>query len=586
MLLILSLFPIHSSAAEELDPLFISATRAESSRVFVPSAIGSISGETLEQKGGKLEEALRAIPGVTITQNGGPGQTRSLLLRGAKAEHTLVLVDGVAVNDPLSPSRNFDFGQIPVDQIERIEVLRGPQSVLYGSDAMGGVVQIFTKKGSESAKARLEYGSYESFKSSLSAYGFHGSYERSAGFSAADERDGNKERDGHRAFRLGGRKDYSLGENTRWGLQGNYADSKTDTDSAGGPGGDSAGTLARQSQLLFRSDLTHMDSHDFQWDGALSIQARDREDNTSGPSFFRARLWKTELRTQKKIHQHALSLGAEYQQESGRGTGLALKRKAGTLSFFAQDHLQGKELHGSLGARLDKHDRHGTASTGRASVGIWVSPESFRLKGSLGTGYKAPSLFQLFSNFGNAGLKPERSLGWDAGLELREKNWAWEFFWYQNRFRDLIDFDLANSRYKNIGLSDTRGLETSFSVQEAPWSWKNSFTTIRSRDRLTRLKLLRRPEFSFNSEVALSEETHHAAIQMQWTGPRDDSDPITFARKRMPQHVVFGLSGWWRFQTEYRFLARIENLTDRKYQETAGYGTAGRSFFVGVEGDL
>ena len=178
------------------DTLVVTATRMETPAEELPQAITVIGETELQNKGQNIGEVLRTVPGVVLSQNGGPGQPQSLFLRGAKSEHTIVIVDGIIVNDPMSPSRSFDFSQIPVGEIERIEILRGPQSVLYGSDAMGGAIQIFTKHGYNDPIIRLEYGSYDSYKAGFSAYGFNADYFQTKGFSAADKNEGNTEREG------------------------------------------------------------------------------------------------------------------------------------------------------------------------------------------------------------------------------------------------------------------------------------------------------------------------------------------------------------------------------------------------------
>lgn len=568
------LFPILSLA----EPSILVTANEDNESAYVSGAQWNGAGE-------KAETALRQS-GISFATHGGPGQTRSVFLRGARAEDTLVLLDGIPLNDPLSPSRSFDFSQVPTGDIERIEILKGPQSVLYGSDAMGGVVQFFTRRDPGRPRLRAEGGSYGSYRARASHLGFHAGYERSAGFSAADEREGNTERDAHEAWNLGGQKVTALGENTNLRLQGIFHRSKTDTDRTGGRGGDSAGTFTRNEQLLFRAEATHVENG-YQWVTAGSLFSRDRDDNTMAPAYYRSRLWKTETNVSRSFGAHTPTLGAEYYEEAGRSSEIQGRRKFRAGAAFLHDRFSSGRWEAALGGRLDFHSEHPTAANFGLGAGYWLSPNTLQARAHLGSGFKAPTLYQTYSSYGSPSLSPSRSIGGDIGLLWRGGPWEAELGYYANRFRQLIDFDVVRSRYFNIGRAQTHGMEASITRELGSFRLKNSLTTTHAVDKITGLKLLRRPAINNSLELIYDRAGRRGAtLFLRYVGKREDIHPVLYTRQMMPAFFTANLDLYYRLSSAWKITARGENLLDRHYQETSGFGTAGRSGYLGVEAEL
>lgn len=584
LLSLLSLLP-----AQAEDKVVVTATRAPSPAAELPFSVAAVSGERWEASGGNIEQALSSVPGLSFVASGATGQTRSLLIRGAKAEHTLVLIDGIPVNDPLSPSRAFDFGQIPVTEIERVEIIRGPQSVLYGSDAMGGVIHIITKTGN-GTRVRLEGGSYRTVRARVATMGFHAGYEEVRGFSAADERDGNTERDGHGAWSLGGKKQFALGDSALLRLSADYQDARTDTDRSGGRGGDSLNTRAKNSQLLFRAESEIFLPSDYNWTVAGSYIGRDRDDNTNRATgdYYKANLIKAENVLRKAFGDHGLALGLELQEEAGRSSQTTGGyRRFRSFGAFLQHQLKLGAFHSTLGARHDGHSEHESAQTYRAGLGYWLTPERFRVKGSLGTGFKAPSLYQTYSIYGSPQLRPERSVGADLGLELIGDDNRAELTAFGNRFRDQIDFNLTTSRYFNQSRAETYGLE--FSAEQAFGFFRltNSLTWLRAFDRDTRLPLLRRPLLTDTLTFGFRKGDFVGAnLHLRYVGERIDVHPTLYTRQPMPAFTTLGFDMFHYVGNGIRLSGRAENLFDRHYQETSGFGTPGFSAYAGIEADL
>lgn len=584
-----SLFLIVSFTAVADDKVVVTATRSASDPADLPFSVSVVGGERWDAAGGSVEQALSGVPGLSFVASGAAGQTRSLLLRGAKAEHTLVLVDGIPVNDPLSPSRAFDFGQIPVDDIERIEVIKGPQSVLYGSDAIGGVVQIFTRSGKDT-RVRLEGGSYRTFRARAGTLGFHAGYEEARGFSAADERDGNTERDGHGSWNLGGRKEFALGDSALLRLNAHYEDARTDTDRSGGRGGDSLNTRATNSQLLFRAESEIFLPQEYNWTIAGSYAGRDRDDNTNSVAgdYYKANLVKAESSLRKTFGAHGLTLGLEGGEEAGRSSQTTGGyRRFRSYALYLQDQLKLGAFHATLGGRYDTHSEHENAQTWRAGLGYWLSPDFLRVRGSVGTGFKAPSLYQTYSLYGSPQLKPERSLGTDLGFELTGLDWRAELTGFLNRYRDQIDFNSVTSRYFNQSRAESYGLELGAEKSFGLFRLANSATWLRAFDRDTRLPLLRRPVLTDTATLGFRKGDFVGAnLHLRYVGERVDVHPTTFTRQPMPAFTTLAFDAFHHVGHGIRAQLRAENLLDRHYQETSGFGTPGLSAYAGLEADL
>jgi len=572
------------------DKVVVTATRSEMSRDDLPFSVSSVKGEAWDSRGGNAESALSSVPGLSFTVSGGPGQTRSLLIRGAKAEHTLVLIDGIPVNDPLSPSRAFDFGQIPVDEIERIEVIKGPQSVLYGSDAIGGVVHIITKKNS-ATRLRLEGGSYGTMKARAAMLGFHAGYEKSSGFSAADVRDGNTEADGFEAWNLGGKKEFALGDAALLRLNGTFKETRTDTDRSGGRGGDSRNTSTRNGLFLFRGDWIYfIPDTGVEWNLGGSYSGHSRNDNTNTPvgDYYKADLVKVENIFRRDFGPHGLTLGIEAGSERGRSSQTSGgTRKFNGIAFYLQDQVAFGRFQTNAGARLDLHSEHESAQTYRLGIGYSMVPELLRLKGSIGTGFKAPSLYQTYSIFGSPNLRPERSVGGDFGFELTGEDWSTEVTGFLNRYRDQIDFNSVTSRFFNQSSAESYGLEWGSEKSLGFFRLSNALTWLRAFDRNSRLPLLRRPLLSDTLTFGFRKGDFVGAnLHARYVGTRTDVHPTTFTRQPMPAFLTLGFDMFHSIGGGLRVVARGENLLDRRYQETSGFGVPALSGYVGVEAEL
>jgi vitamin B12 transporter len=590
--LFLVLFPFLSLADESadektaiLEPIVVKDQKRSTEGIAVPSGKKEISGTRWRVQGETVEAAFAEVPGIAFSAAGGSGQTRSVFIRGARAEDTLVLLDGIPLNDPLSPSRSFDFSQIPT-ALEKIEILKGAQSVGYGSDALGGVI-LLTSKDSAEPQAQVEGGSYGTIKARAAHLGFRASYERSDGFSAADAKQGNTEKDGFRSYSFGGKKSYSLGTKGLLEAQGFYQYNLTETDRDGGPGGDSLGTQTKNRSLTFRLGESHDLGDGLSLQSGVSHFSKNRDDNTAGPAFYRSQQWRGETFLKKEFASHSPSAGIDFSLENGRSSDFSDRKSLQSLAGFAQWDWRKSSLEGSHGARIDFPAEHQKAVTYRSALGYWLLEDSLKLRASIGSGYKTPSLFQTYSRFGARNLKPSRSVAKDLTLEYFTGDSQTELTAFQNLYRDLIDFQSTPSpgSYRNIGRAESVGLEFGHRHQLGLLYLDTAFTWMNARDRTNGNQLRRRPNLFGSGELGFQKgDFAGAGLQMRWVGKRVDTLPIfPYSAQNMPSFSVLRFSAFHRIQEIWKVTFRIENLLNRSYQETSGFGTAERSFYLGIE---
>ena len=602
-------------------PIVVSVSRVETDASSVASAVTVVTREQIESRQlGTVLEALQSVPGVSLVRTGGPGGSTSVFLRGASSAHALVLVDGIEVNDPSAPTGGYDLATLGTDGIERIEVLRGPQSTIHGSSAMGGVVNVITRRGEGRPRmeVRAEGGAHETANGSLAVLGAGGGWSWAAtasrrttdGISAAPEDLGNEEPDGSRTTALELRVEREAGP-FRLALVGHVDDTDTDLDAAG-PTGDDPNRRLTDRETAWKAEALSGRAED-RWRSAISISYAShdraslddpdpaRADSERGA--FDGSAWKLAWVNDVEVSQTVrLVGGAETERERAATTFRSdgpfgpfeselTERTARTSGVFGELRVEpGGGLSIAAGARLDDHDRFGAVTTARLAPAVSIAATGSRLRATWGSGFRAPSLFQLFDpQFGAPDLEAERSRGWDAGIDQTLANGRARISatWFSTRFDDLIAFALEG--YRNEEEASTRGLEvdaTALLAREvrldAAYTWTRAEAESGPE---AGLPLIRRPRHQGSLDAVWSPARGpEIALGTRWVGEREDLDFAAFPaeRVRLDAYAVWRLAVAWDALESLRLFGRIENIFDTDYEEVLDFGTIGRSAYIGA----
>jgi len=610
--------------------VIVTATRVETPGREVATSVTVITAaELARSRRTSVLDALKDVIGLTVSQNGGPGATASLSIRGANNEHTLVLLDGVELNDPINPSRSYDLAHLSVTQVDRIEVLRGPQSPLYGSDAMGGVINIITRKGRGRPQLTLSgsAGTYGTVGGDIGLSGSAGRADyslglfavRTSGVSAASVRyPGNSESDGYRNFTLSGRFGYAVRKNIDLDILVRSVMARSEIDNFGGPYGDDPNSVQNYGSTLARALVRGLflgnrweQRLSFAWTGSNRKLVNPPDDSHPGASEsgdYGSRLLKLDWQNNFFLNpSQTLTAGLELGQEEGRsdykmadpsGTYVSAfpSEKARAAGFYVQDQWKFQNsFFLSAGARLDAHSRTGTALTGRIAPAWVISATGTKLKATLGTGFKSPSLYQLFApptawgQVGNMSLRPERVTGWDAGVEqdIVRDRLRFGLTYFTNFFRDLIDFDYA-AGYINIGRAKTFGTELSLETRPLgpndALNLRVSYTRLTAREEPSGAALLRRPRDKFSAEIGgrLFRGLDLAA-SLLYVGKRTDRDfsAYPYTTVMLPGYLLLGAVLSTSVSPALDLYIRLDNILNARYEMVWGYGTPGFSFNAG-----
>lgn len=608
--------------------IVVTATRLETPAKEIASSVTVITRERLEQsKKATVIEALQEVLGVSIIQNGPPGAAASVFLRGANSEHTLILMDGVELNDPISPSRSFDLAHLTLDNIERIEILRGPQSTLYGSDALGGVVNIISKKGQGKPKFSLSSvaGSYGTIITSAGIngstermhYSLGTSYFRSDGFSSASANyEGNEEKDGYRNLSLWGRLGFRLFDNLDVDLILRTLNTQIDIDNVGGAQGDDPNNVQDYNALFIKTQIRNLMLNN-RWELKLGLSLVDYDRQHENPAdeahlldsengFFKSKLFKIDWQNNLFLHEtNTFTLGIDYQQEQGESeynsdgiwgpfSSIFPSRQAHVTGFYLQDQIRlANRFFATLGLRLDDHSQFGSAVTYRLAPAFFIEATQTKFRATYGTAFKSPSLYQLyapgtfFGPIGNTKLNPEKSIGWDIGVEqqlLGGKVLLGVTYFY-NDYKDLINFDFLQG-YMNIGKAESKGTE--ILIQARPFddvSFNATYTRTEARDKDTDVDLLRRPKQKFSAILNYNFQKR-ANINLTFIriGEQDDMDFSTWPSTRLTLtgYSLLNAAASFNLTSSFQIFCRLDNIFNKEYEMIKGYGTPGFSVYGGV----
>ena len=585
-------------AALVSESVVVTANRAESSPKTVGSSVTVITAEEIAlRKKTTVAELLRTVPGLEVVRGGGPGQLTSVFLRGGNSSHTLVLLDGVRVNSTTSGA--FDFANLPTDGIDRIEIVRGPQSTLYGSEALAGVIQIFSRRGADGPRFRglAEAGeaSHRRLRASIEGgnekadFALTVSDEEGDGVSSASERAGNTELDPYENFAATLRTGIAVSEDGRLDLVLRTFDGEVGNDGfdffAGGAV-DDLDRLQRREGWSGRLEYKQHFSERFEqtFRVALSDEELSGTDPTDFFSNFQVDTRSLEISAQSDISlgpNDTLTVGAAWEEREGGSVG-NFEEDLEIASVFLQNAWSWEDrFHLTAGLRYDDHSEFGDETTWRLSASWKVAPQS-RFHGSYGTGFKAPTLNDLFFPFfSNPDLLPETSEAFDLGFEqtwLNERL-SVDVTYFDSDFEDLIVFDFVTFLPQNLAEATSSGVELTVGYKAGPnFQLAASHTWNDTEDLASGQQLARRPDQRSTLNLFFRPvERLTGNLSLIVGRDRIDSDGSP-----MDDYERVDLSLEYRLDDRFLPYLRVENLFDEDYEEVNGFTTPGTVAVVGL----
>jgi vitamin B12 transporter len=601
VLTLICLFLITPSASAEeeikLDEIVVTATRMEEPVGETTSGVTLITREDIQKMNVEfVPDVFRKLPELHVIQNGRTGKVASVLLRGGSSSHTLVMIDGIRVNSTTTGS--FDFSGITVADIERIEIVKGPQSTIYGSEAMAGVINIITKKGEDTPKADLSFeaGSNGTYNPTLTVSGMYktldyrltGNYFSTDGISAA--RNGT-EKDGYRNASVSGKFGIKPSEKVAIEITGKYFYDRSELDGFDFFAGKAVDdlnfvqrgnhsmlsgkgklylsniweqiiTLSHVSEVLtFRDPDTDFNNFDI----VTAIDSIDWQHN-----FYIS-------------DNYTLTAGADYRKESGENQG-NFDKSLDNSALYLNNKLKlfQETLIFNAGLRYDDYETFGNRTTYRIGVLYNIKPASLILKSSYGTGFRAPALNELFFPFyGNKNLKSEETTSWEIGLEkgIVKDRVSVSLTYFSQNYENLIDWDPHTFTAANIAKAKVQGLEASLLIEVNDHvNIKTGYTYLDTEDRQTGKQLPLRPQDKLNLAVDVSIKDFTVLADYTFVGERFDSR----VKRTLSSYSIVNMSSSFRVSKGITLFARGENLFDENYEEIGSYGTPGFSIYGGM----
>lgn len=603
-----------ATAPMQLSAISVTANMTETPLGEVGSAVTVITGEELQQRQTQLvSDVLREVPGMAVSRTGGVGGPTQVRIRGAEGNQTLVLIDGVEVNS-VAGNSEFDFAHLLAADIDRIEVLRGPQSALYGSDAAGGVINIITKRGSgkPSFSGAFEGGSFNTYQTNASVRGggerYHfllsGADYRSGGITRATESRGNFENDGYKNKTIFSKFGFAPAENLNFDFVGRYTYYQVENDGSDKFAYDDT-SRTNGSQIYGRGQgkLVVADGH---WEHIVGLAYTQDDTNSynSTSSNYGDKV-KYDYRSNVLFDtpsfadaRHAITLQAEQEKESYVSSFVTpyVERQisnTGFVGMYKVDFFQQVFLTGAL--REDRNDKFHDARTYRGTAAYRFLSTDTKLRGGYGTGVKNPTMSELYgfiSTFtGNPNLQPEETRGWDVGVD--------QGFWGNRGQVSLTYFDQridkliqnSGSTAVNVnGESRIRGLELEGVIEPVEsLTLRAAYTYMKTEMPMTGEELIRRPAHigSLNANYRFMEQRANVNLGILYNGRQVDNNFETgfganTSRQTLDGYALVNLAAGYRVTENVEIFGRLENLLDKTYEDVYTYQTAGRAIYAGV----
>jgi vitamin B12 transporter len=608
------------TTAKSLDEVIITANKFPQKQSSTGKVISVITKEQIEKSSGRtLTQILNEQAGITISgalNNIGTNQT--LFVRGASSGRTLILVDGIPVNDPTSISNDFDLNLFSLNDVERVEIARGAQSTLYGSDAIGGVVNIITVKKDVTkpfnVKTTVAGGNYGTFRGNVQIYGkadkltYTTRYAKlySKGFSAAYDSTGNKDfdRDSYNGDVASVSLQYRLSNDFSVRTFIQHSRYKSDLDASVFT--DEKDFTAKNRSLITGAGFNYT-KNNISVTGNYQYTENKRNfynDSIDVPSFSKfstndyfGKTQFVELYSTIRLgNNFTLLHGADYRFAKMNSRFFSLSSFGPFTSLFKDTSLSQASLYSSLfyhtlndklnielGGRLNVHSRYGNNQTYTFNPSYRFS-DHFRIFGSIATGFKAPTLFQLYSSSGKRDLKPERSKTYEIGLQQQHNKIATRLVYFHREIKDGIDFDFIKFKYFNFNRQNVNGIEVETSVRPVnnftltanytyldPEEFSQSRITVKD---TTYRQLLRRPKHNFNLTAGYQFNNGlYVSASGKYVSDRFDVGAYQKPDVLLESYFLLGAYAEYKCKDHLKFFADAQNITNKKFFDVRGYNS-------------
>lgn len=594
--------PVSSVTNEDIQNLpskppvttLVSATRREIPIEKATRSVTVITRSEIDRSGKTMVlDLLRGVPGVMITQSGGYGRESGIFIRGFNKESTLVMLDGVQINNPNQSLASLEH--LTTANIEQIEIIRGPQSVLYGADAAGGLVNIVTKPDADKGLhggARASFGTYQTFyeEAHLSGAAERFSFNTAGGRMDSEGLSHNDDYENTTA-RFNGR--LNVTENSDLDVAFHHYNSITGLEHGAFNADPNANSRSNQQMVNTKYTVSLAEwwqqsaKYSLFHDSGLNVNPADFAGRTAVDevNLFKINSNRHTFEYQSNFYIKdfdVLTVGYEFEHTNTKSKSSGLyERLTRNHGWFAQNELTLWKIWTFVsGIRFDRHELYGVEASPLFSSALWIEKTQTKLKGSFGRGFRSPTFNQLFSpisNFGNPNLLPESSWTWDAGFEqfYGDQRGSFSAAFFDARIKNLIVNTFPAS---NVGSARSQGVELEHRIKIYEGLYFNTnYTYTHSINRETEKRIARIPRHMGKFGLSYDYKRIHGSVDWIWVGSRDDGTTRLDEYTRLDLALFYDLTQW------AQIYGRIDNATNDDYYEVRGFDTLHTAFTVGTK---
>ncbi len=581
-------YSVEAEPTEKLPKLIVTATRTDQTINHLSAASTVFTRQDIERlQLQSVPELLKQATGVDVTESGGAGKAASVFLRGTNNGHVLVLIDGVRIGSVTLGSS--PFSSLPIDQIERVEIVRGSQSSLYGSDAIGGVIQIFTRKGQHKANNQpavsidVGGGSYDTARFSghvnglykQFGYAFGVSHITTSGFNATSSSSSDDDRDGYKNTSFNIRASYKFNEDYRAEVFVLRSQGENEFDT-------SWGSDRNDFEIQNLGLSAHMQLTDH-WLTTVKLGESRDESRQPGGNFFNTRRRTVSLFNKITINSnHQMIIGSDFRNDHVESHQSYAETNRYDIGGYAEYYGRWFDLIDfNASVRGDEDEQFGSHITGSSGFRIGLGNSGIDIVGLFSSGYKAPTFNDLYwPNSGNAGLKPEESTTFEAGLEGRHGWGQWSLRAYHSNIDNLIDWvkdSNGNWQPENVNKAQIDGVEGEISTQFYGWNIAMNGSVLSPKDRISNQRLSDRAQLNLGLDISREICTGlDIGSLLKVTGDRLDGTTKSHGA------IVWDMRAAYKLDKSWTLKGKLKNVLNDQYQTNKGFNTADRNFFVSV----